>query len=580
MQRRPVFWQLVLRLPLLSASIPNPVEEGEASGCIEKNETVGVGTGTLTNATELMRCCKGADVHRIDWTFVNGSKLPRECSAKSAFCSDYKSSLSKRLNVSKTFLTAKNAEKFIFKCEIHSFDGIKAHYLTVIFQEPTTDLVQTPTTERKLANKRTHGASSKRTPTTPPRRSFPATRNVHETENKASTVTSNVTEDNISIDKPEKRILNKKGTETGFSTVTVTPNVTEEMMSRSSSNRVFVALGTTVGFAAIVIASIAFIKRSSFLRKTTTIPFCDQEPLETVWNGKDFRIPLSCLLTSQKLGEGHFGSVVAGKMTVLRDNSATTKQVEVAVKMLKNLDSENVKDSLRKETDVAINLGYHDNVVHVYGYCSENEVVSRIVMEYADHGNLRDYLRSQRSVDSTSSEMEKRAQAFGLQIASGMKYVSSKGYVHGDLAARNVLVFKNEVVKISDFGLSKYLGPSDYYRKKTSGGVIPFKWCAPEVLMYRVYNEYSDVWSFGITLWEVATSGGTPYPGIPTEKLFELVTSSTGYKMCKPKHCCQDLYEVMVRCWDENPARRPDFAAIVQTIEGMVEKHEKVVNDP
>ncbi|XP_065835351.1 fibroblast growth factor receptor 3-like [Oscarella lobularis] len=179
-------------------------------------------------------------------------------------------------------------------------------------------------------------------------------------------------------------------------------------------------------------------------------------------------------------------------------------------------------------------------------------------MEYAEQGDLHRHLRKLRSVGLDDGKQF----AFAQQIAEGMKFVVSKGCVHRDLAARNVLVCAEQRLKISDFGLAKDLQSAAYYRKTSRGGVIPFRWCAPEVLLYATYSEYSDVWSYGIVLWEIATMGGTPYPGIPVEKLFELLTGKSGYRMTKPRNCSQKLYDIMVSCWNSVPDKRPTFLRI------------------
>ncbi|XP_065841791.1 fibroblast growth factor receptor 3-like [Oscarella lobularis] len=276
---------------------------------------------------------------------------------------------------------------------------------------------------------------------------------------------------------------------------------------------------------------------------------------QQIWNG-DKVIPIGCLSVGKSLGEGQFGTVAEGTLRSM------TKQGEVydrriAIKMLRDREGVNTEE-LRKEAEFIVNLGQNPNVILVYGYCIEEKCVSKIVMEYAELGDLHRFLRKSRSVGIDDNKQF----AFAQQIAEGMKFVVSKGCVHRDLAARNVLVCAGQRLKISDFGLAKDLQSAAYYRKTTRGGVIPFRWCAPEVLLYRTYSEYSDVWSYGIVLWEIATLGGTPYPGIPVEKLFELLTGKSDYRMSKPRNCSQKLYDVMVRCWNTVPDTRPTFSQI------------------
>ncbi|XP_065846103.1 fibroblast growth factor receptor 3-like isoform X2 [Oscarella lobularis] len=281
-----------------------------------------------------------------------------------------------------------------------------------------------------------------------------------------------------------------------------------------------------------------------------------------IWNGNKI-IPIGCLSVGKLLGEGQFGTVTEGQLrTASKQGEIYDKRI--AIKMLigtehRITDREGVKaKELRKEAEIIVNLGQHKNVIFVYGYCVEDECVSKIVMEYAELGDLHRHLRKLRSVGLDNTKQI----AFGQQIAEGMNFVVSKGCVHRDLAARNVLVCAGQRLKISDFGLAKDLQSAAYYRKKSRGGVLPFRWCAPEVLLYRTYSEYSDVWSYGIVLWEIATLGGTPYPGIPVEKLFELLTGKADYRMSKPRNCSQKLYDVMDLCWNSVPDRRPTFSKI------------------
>ncbi|XP_065832656.1 fibroblast growth factor receptor 1-like isoform X2 [Oscarella lobularis] len=273
---------------------------------------------------------------------------------------------------------------------------------------------------------------------------------------------------------------------------------------------------------------------------------------QKIWNGNKI-IPIDCLSVGKSLGEGQFGTVTEGKLrTTSQQGEIYDKRI--AIKMLRDREGVDVEE-LRKEAEIIVNLGQHDNVILVYGYCIEEKCVSKIVMEYAKFGDLHCHLRKLRSTGLDDAKQF----AFAQQIAEGMNFVASKGCIHRDLAARNVLVCTGQRLKISDFGLAKDLKSAAYYRKTSRGGVIPFRWCAPEVLLYRTYSEYSDVWSYGIILWEIATLGGTPYPGVPVEKLFELLTGKSGYRMSKPRNCSEKLYDVMLRCWTSVPDTRPTF---------------------
>lgn len=240
----------------------------------------------------------------------------------------------------------------------------------------------------------------------------------------------------------------------------------------------------------------------------------------------DWEFPRDKLTVGKTLGEGAFGRVLQAEAMGLRQPGVPTV---VAVKMLKEGHTDSEMIDLVSEMDVMKMIGRHINIINLLGACTQDGPLY-VIVEYAEHGNLRDFLRKHRPAsgyERPNGEVapltEKQLVSFSRQIAKGMEYLGSKKCIHRDLAARNVLVAEGCIMKIADFGLARDVHSNDYYRKMGDGR-LPVKWMAPEALFHRRYTIQSDVWSFGILLWEIMTLGGTPYPSVPSiEKLFQLL---------------------------------------------------------
>ncbi|XP_034364359.1 fibroblast growth factor receptor 3 isoform X8 [Arvicanthis niloticus] len=293
-------------------------------------------------------------------------------------------------------------------------------------------------------------------------------------------------------------------------------------------------------------------------------------PADPKWELSRTRLTLG-----KPLGEGCFGQVVMAEAIGI-DKDHTAKPVTVAVKMLKDDATDKDLSDLVSEMEMMKMIGKHKNIINLLGACTQGGPLY-VLVEYAAKGNLREFLRARRppgmdySFDACRLPEEqltcKDLVSCAYQVARGMEYLASQKCIHRDLAARNVLVTEDNVMKIADFGLARDVHNLDYY-KKTTNGRLPVKWMAPEALFDRVYTHQSDVWSFGVLLWEIFTLGGSPYPGIPVEELFKLLKE--GHRMDKPANCTHDLYMIMRECWHAVPSQRPTFKQLVEDLDRIL----------
>ncbi|CAD7666830.1 unnamed protein product [Nyctereutes procyonoides] len=301
-----------------------------------------------------------------------------------------------------------------------------------------------------------------------------------------------------------------------------------------------------------------------------------------------WEFPRKNLVLGKTLGEGEFGKVVKATAFQLKGKAGYTT---VAVKMLKENASPSELRDLLSELNLLKQVN-HPHVIKLYGACSQDGPLFLIV-EHAKYGSLRGFLRESRkagpgSVGSGGSRSssyldnpEERALttgnliSFAWQISRGMRYLAEMKLVHRDLAARNVLVAEGRKMKISDFGLSRDVYEEDSYVKRSEGR-IPVKWMAVESLFDHIYTTQSDVWSFGVLLWEIVTLGGNPYPGIPPERLFNLL--KRGYRMERPDNCSEEMYGLMLQCWKQEPDKRPVFADIGKDLEKMMVKNREYLD--
>ncbi|XP_075704449.1 tyrosine-protein kinase ABL1 isoform X2 [Rhinoderma darwinii] len=269
-------------------------------------------------------------------------------------------------------------------------------------------------------------------------------------------------------------------------------------------------------------------------------------------NYDKWEIERTDITMKHKLGGGQYGEVYEG---VWKKYSLT-----VAVKTLKE-DTMEVEEFL-KEASVMKEVK-HPNLVQLLGVCTR-EPPFYIITEFMTYGNLLDYLRECNREEATAVVLLHMA----TQISSAMEYLEKKNFIHRDLAARNCLVGENHLVKVADFGLSRLMTGDTYTAH--AGAKFPIKWTAPESLAYNKFSIKSDVWAFGVLLWEIATYGMSPYPGIDLSQVYELLEKD--YRMERPEGCPEKVYELMRACWQWNPLDRPSFAEIHQDFETMFQE--------
>ncbi|KAI3375894.1 hypothetical protein L3Q82_004153 [Scortum barcoo] len=284
-------------------------------------------------------------------------------------------------------------------------------------------------------------------------------------------------------------------------------------------------------------------------------------------NLKDVLVERNKLTLGKELGKGEFGSVYEGVFTP--DEGV---DIKVAVKTMRvGIHSQEDLHEFLKEAEIMQNFD-HENVVRLLGVTLQREQdsplpVPLVILPYMKHGDLRRFLIATRYGDLPMFVPHQSLLRFMIDIASGMDYLSSQGFLHRDLAARNCMLDNDLKVCVADFGLSKKIYSSNYYRQKVAIRV-PIKWMAMESLSESVYTTKSDVWSFGVTMWEIVSRGRTPYPGVHNHELLDLLLS--GHRLKPPEDCDHKLYEVMRSCWDKEPTRRPGFRELGEVLKGLL----------
>ena len=298
----------------------------------------------------------------------------------------------------------------------------------------------------------------------------------------------------------------------------------------------------------------------------------------------DRQMEKSSIRYVRQIGQGNFGVVFQGKIANLNEEEEEEEETVVAVKTLKD-DCQEALEDFAREAKIMLQFD-HPNIIKLYGVCTE-ELPYYLVFEYMDQGDLAKFLRQnasseQRRLLSTSSRHRSRTDStlsddppsfspeqltdMCKQIAKGMAYLASKDHVHRDLACRNCLVKtcletgvtdSGFIIKIGDFGMSHDLYQRNYYRVQGQA-VLPVRWMSPEAVIYGKFSTAGDVWSFGVTMWEVYSFAMQPYYGISNEEVTKMIR--TGRHLEKPYDCPRHIYEIMKQCWSTEPCERPTFS--------------------
>ncbi|KAM4747534.1 insulin-like growth factor 1 receptor [Rhinophrynus dorsalis] len=265
---------------------------------------------------------------------------------------------------------------------------------------------------------------------------------------------------------------------------------------------------------------------------------------------------------NRELGQGSFGMVYEGiGKGVVKDEAET----RVAIKTVNEAASMRERIEFLNEASVMKEFNCH-HVVRLLGVVSQGQP-TLVIMELMTRGDLKSYLRSLRQDTESNSGQPPPTLKMMIQmageIADGMAYLNANKFVHRDLAARNCMVAEDFTVKIGDFGMTRDIYETDYYRKGGKG-LLPVRWMSPESLKDGVFTTHSDVWSFGVVLWEIASLAEQPYQGMSNEQVLRFVME--GGLLEKPDNCPDMLFELMRMCWQYNPKMRPSFLEIISSI--------------
>ncbi|XP_047460928.1 protein tyrosine kinase 2aa isoform X12 [Mugil cephalus] len=281
----------------------------------------------------------------------------------------------------------------------------------------------------------------------------------------------------------------------------------------------------------------------------------DEEDTYTMPSTRDYEIQRDRIELGRCIGEGQFGDVHQGVY-----NSPDKPPLPVAIKTCKNCTSDSVREKFLQEA-LTMRQFDHPHIVKLIGVITENPVW--IIMELCTLGELRSFLQVRKySLDLATLIL------FAYQLSTALAYLESKRFVHRDIAARNVLVSSVDCVMLGDFGLSRYMEDSSYY--KASKGKLPIKWMAPESINFRRFTSASDVWMFGVCMWEILMFGIKPFQGVKNNDVIGRIEN--GERLAMPPQCPPTLYSLMTKCWSYDPSKRPRFTELKTQLNTILEE--------
>nr|XP_043908222.1 protein tyrosine kinase 2aa isoform X9 [Solea senegalensis] len=281
----------------------------------------------------------------------------------------------------------------------------------------------------------------------------------------------------------------------------------------------------------------------------------DEEDTYTMPSTRDYEIQRDRIELGRCIGEGQFGDVHQGVY-----NSPDKPALPVAIKTCKNCTSDSVREKFLQEA-LTMRQFDHPHIVKLIGVITENPVW--IIMELCTLGELRSFLQVRKyNLDLATLIL------FAYQLSTALAYLESKRFVHRDIAARNVLVSSVDCVMLGDFGLSRYMEDSSYY--KASKGKLPIKWMAPESINFRRFTSASDVWMFGVCMWEILMYGIKPFQGVKNNDVIGRIEN--GERLAMPPQCPPTLYSLMTKCWSYDPSKRPRFTELKTQLSTILEE--------